>query len=149
LATSGCPACEDAVTESLTTRVEALQEVPLFADLSLWSLERIARVATEVDIPAGQLLIEPRAKGSGMFLIQEGTVTVHVIGKRLQELGPGEVVGELALLRRDGARSARVQAKTNVRCLAIDRDSFRKLLAEEPKLALAILEVVVERLSTD
>jgi CRP/FNR family transcriptional regulator, cyclic AMP receptor protein len=72
-----------------------------------------------------------------------------VIGKRLRELGPGEVVGELALLRRDGARSARVQAKTPVRCLAIDRESFRRLLAEEPGLALAILEVVVDRLAVD
>jgi CRP-like cAMP-binding protein len=137
------------VDEKLTARVEALQRVPLFANLSLWSLERIARVASEVDIPAGQLLIEPRAKGAGMYLIQEGAVTVHVIGKRLRELGPGEVVGELALLRRDGARSARVQAKTPVRCLAIDRESFRRLLAEEPGLALAILEVVVDRLSVD
>jgi CRP-like cAMP-binding protein len=40
-----------------------------------------------------------------------------------------------------------VQAQTPVRCLAIDRESFRQLLADEPKLALAILEVVVERLS--
>ena len=132
---------------SIEARVAELEKVPLFSGLSLWSLERIARVASDVEIPAGQLLIEPRAKGSGMFLIQEGNVAVHVIGKRQRILGPGEVVGELALLRRDGARSARVQAKTAVRCLAIDRESFRRLLAEEPKLALAILEVVVERLS--
>jgi CRP-like cAMP-binding protein len=121
--------------------------VPLFSELSLWSLERIARVASEVELPAGRVLIEPNAPGAGMFLIQEGTVVVHIRGKGPRELGPGEVVGELALLRRDGARSARVQAKTAVRCLAIDRESFRRLLADEPKLALAILEVVVERLS--
>jgi NTE family protein len=132
---------------SIKARVAELEKVPLFSELSLWSLERIARVASEVEIPAGQLLIEPRAKGAGMFLIQEGSVAVHVIGKRQRILGPGEVVGELALLRRDGARSARVQAQTPVRCLAIDRESFRQLLANEPKLALAILEVVVERLS--
>jgi CRP-like cAMP-binding protein len=121
--------------------------VPLFAGLSRRSLERLARVASEVDIPKGRLLIEPGGKGSGMFLIQEGTVVVQLPGRRRRELGPGEVVGELALLRPDGARSARVQAKTPVRCFAIDRQSFRKLLTEEPKLALAILEVVVERLS--
>jgi CRP-like cAMP-binding protein len=136
-----------AVSQSLAARVEALQDVPLFSELSLWSLERIARVASEVEIPAGRVLIEPNAKGSGMFLIRDGTVVVHLRGSRQRELGPGDVVGELALLRRDGARSARVQAKTPVRCFAIDRESFRRLLTDEPKLALAILEVVVERLS--
>jgi NTE family protein len=132
---------------SLSSRVEALRAVPLFAGLSKASLERIARVVSEVEVPEGRVLIEPGAKGSGMFLIREGRVVVQLRGRRPRELGPGDVVGELALLRPNGARSARVQAKTSVRCFAIDRQSFRKLLTDEPKLALALLEVVVDRLS--
>jgi CRP-like cAMP-binding protein len=121
--------------------------VPLFADLSRRALERIGRAATEVEIPAGRLLIQPNAKGLGLFVIQEGSVVVELRGRRRRELGPGEVVGELALLRRSGARTARVQAKSAVRCLAIDRQTFRELLIAEPKLALALLEVIADRVA--
>jgi CRP-like cAMP-binding protein len=132
---------------SLAGRIDALRRVPLFAELSRRSLERIGRAATEVEVPAGRVLIESKAKGSGLFVIQEGSVVVELRGRRRRELGPGEVVGELALLRRSGARTARVQAKTPVRCLAIDRQTFRELLIAEPKLALALLEVIADRVA--
>jgi CRP-like cAMP-binding protein len=131
---------------TLPARVDALRSVPLFAGLSKRTLEQIARASTVVDVPQGQVLIEPNAQGSGLFVIQEGTVAVQTRGRKRVELGAGEVVGELALLRPDGARTARVQAVSPVRCLALDRRSFRRLLETEPKLALALLETLAERL---
>ena len=131
---------------TLADRVVALRKVPLFSGLSKRTLEQIARASTEVDVPQGQLLIEPKAQGSGLFVIQEGTVAVQTRDRKRVELGAGEVVGELALLRSDGARTARVQAVSPVRCLALDRRSFRGLLESEPKLALALLETLAERL---
>jgi CRP-like cAMP-binding protein len=131
---------------TLADRVVALRKVPLFSGLSKRTLEQIARASTEVDVPQGQLLIEPNAQGSGLFVIQEGTVAVQTRDRKRVELGAGEVVGELALLRSDGARTARVQAVSPVRCLALDRRSFRGLLESEPKLALALLETLAERL---
>jgi CRP/FNR family transcriptional regulator len=131
---------------TLAARVIALRKVPLFSGLSKRTLEQIARASTDVDIPQGQLLIEPNAQGSGLFVIQEGTVAVQTRDRKRVELGAGEVVGELALLRSDGARTARVQAVSPVRCIALDRRSFRSLLESEPKLALALLETLAERL---
>jgi CRP-like cAMP-binding protein len=61
------------------------------------------------------------------------------------ELGPGDVVGELALLRSDSKRIARVQALTRVDCLAIERSTFRTLLASDVHLAIAVLENVADR----
>jgi CRP-like cAMP-binding protein len=134
-------------TEEMTRRVDALRRAPLFAELADDSLERIAQDMCEVDVPAGSLLIEARTIGNGMFVIEEGAVTVQPRGVEPIELGPGEVVGELALLLRDGSRTARVQAKTNVRCLSLDRHSFRQMMEAEPKLAIAMLENAVERLA--
>ena len=45
-----------------------------------------------------------------MFVILEGTVIVEARGDVEIELGPGEFVGELALLVPDAIRSARVRA---------------------------------------
>ena len=130
---------------TLEERVEALAGVPLFEGLDEPSLEAIARTAGEVEAPAGQVLIEPRMKGSGMFMLLEGVATVDMRGKRAKELEPGACFGELALLTPDGVRTARVRAKTSVRCLAIRRDDFQEMLLAQPKLALALLEVVAAR----
>jgi CRP-like cAMP-binding protein len=133
---------------TLKERADALARVPVFSGLSQASLERIARIAKDIELRAGQLLIEPRAKGSGMFVLLEGVVTVGSGGKGVRELGPGDIVGELALLTPDAVRTARVRAKTPVRCLAITRNDFRRILTDEPKVAIQVLETVATRLAS-
>src|ERR671933_671010 len=71
---------------TLKERAEALARVPVFAGLSRRSLERIARIAKDVELRPGQVLIEPRAKGSGMFVLLEGTVTASTRGRRARRL---------------------------------------------------------------
>jgi CRP-like cAMP-binding protein len=133
---------------TLKERADALARVPIFAGLSRRSLERIARIAKEAELRAGQVLIQPRATGSGMFVLLDGEATVDIRGKAVRELGAGDIVGELALLTEDAVRTARVRAKTHVRCVAIARADFRKILGDEPKVALAILETVAARLAS-
>ena len=133
---------------TLKERMDALARVPVFAGLSRRSLERIARIAKDVELRPGQVLIEPRAKGSGMFVLLEGTVTASTRGRRARELGAGDIVGELALLTPDAQRTARVRATTPVRCLAIARGDFRRILTEEPNVAVQVLETVAARLAS-
>jgi CRP/FNR family transcriptional regulator len=127
-------------------KVDALRSVPIFDGLPDESLERIAALASEVEFPAGQVVIEARTPGAGMFVILDGRVSVHGRGIDV-ELGPGEVVGEVSLLRADSRRVARVQTLTEVRCLAVDRAGFRELVANDGRLALALLENVAQRIS--
>lgn len=131
---------------TLDERVERLSSIPLFAGLSKVSLERIAREVTEVEVPHGQVLIQPNQQASGMYVIEEGTVTVEMRGKTL-ERGPGDCIGELALLNPDAVRVARVRAKTPVVCLAINREQFQKMLDEEPQIARSLLSVLAKRLT--
>jgi CRP-like cAMP-binding protein len=131
----------------LEPRVAALRRSAVFGALDEPFLSRLAASMSEVTFPAGRLLIEPRAAGSGMFVIDEGTVIVQPRDVDAIELGPGEVVGELALLTEGGTRTARVQAATDVRCLSLDRATLQQALEEEPKLAVALLQAAVERLA--
>jgi voltage-gated potassium channel len=123
---------------------EKLRSIPLFAHLSDHALTRVAELATEFDEPAGWVLVEIGQPGSGMFVLEEGTVVVEPPDGRAWELGPGDFFGELAILT-DQPRSARVRAKTAVRCLAISRTDFAKLLSEEPEIAVAMLPKLAER----
>jgi CRP-like cAMP-binding protein len=76
----------------------------------------------------------------------DGTAVVQTRRERV-ELGPGQFFGELALISSDATRTARVSAKTPLRCLALDRASFRTLVADYPDVAAALLEVALGRLA--
>jgi CRP-like cAMP-binding protein len=135
------------MSTDLASRVAALRRSAVFSGLDDQFLSRLAASMAEVTFPAGRVLIEARAPGSGMFVIDEGTVSVQPRDSSPVELGPGEIVGELALLTADGKRTARVQATTDVRCLTLDRATLQQAFEDEPKLATALLQSAVERLS--
>ena len=125
---------------------ERLRRLPLFAELGDESLARVAAIATELESPAGAVLAQADDAGSGMFVVEEGSVLVEGRGGFRAELGPGEFVGELTLLVPDAQRVARVRAATDARCLAIGREDFAALLEQEPRIALAMLPVLARRL---
>ncbi len=129
-----------------TDDLARLRGLPLFAGLDDDALRRIHGLAAEIEVPAGQTFVQAGDAASGMFVIEEGSVIVEARGHVEIELGPGEFVGELALLVPDSVRSARVRAVTDVRCLAIGAGDFMQLLDDEPRIALAMLPVVAERL---
>ncbi|MEX0789743.1 MAG: cyclic nucleotide-binding domain-containing protein, partial [Actinomycetota bacterium] len=119
--------------------------IPLFADLDPAAREKIVQIAGELEAFAGQVLIQPKTAGSGMFVVEEGTVVVERDGREI-ELGPGQFFGELALLI-DTPRTARVRARTDARLLAISREEFGELLEAEPRIALGMLVVLARRLA--
>jgi CRP-like cAMP-binding protein len=125
---------------------DRLRNISLFAELDEEGLRRIAATATEFEVEHGHVLVQPNMEASGLFLIEEGTVEVEAPGHHF-ERGPGECVGELALIAPGLLRTARVQAKTPVRGIAIGRAPFEELLASEPSIALGLLRVVARRLA--
>jgi CRP-like cAMP-binding protein len=126
-------------------RIERIRAIPLFAGLDVEALERIAALATEVDAPAGQVLARANDPGSGMFVVEDGAVAVE-LRTRTIEFGPGDFFGELSLLVPDARRIARVRATTNARLIAVSRADFAALLESEPRVALAMLPVLAQRL---
>jgi CRP/FNR family cyclic AMP-dependent transcriptional regulator len=124
---SACPG----LVSSLRDRLRAL---PLFADLDDDELRTLSAATSELEAPAGQMLIERGRPGSGLFILETGQAVVEAPeGQR--ELGPGDVFGERALLGDDVQRTARVRASTNVRCLAISRDAIENLIRRRPDVA--------------
>lgn len=133
------------LTES--ERIDQLRSVPLFAGVSDAGLERVLAAVSEHEVPAGHVLIQPDQAGTGLFVIEDGTVAVERPNDTV-ELGTGEFLGELALLFDGAVHSLRVRAVTPVRFLALARDDFTALLESEPQVALAMLRVLARRLWT-
>jgi CRP-like cAMP-binding protein len=130
---------------AVDTRVENLRSSDLFHDLDDDALARVAADATEYDVPADTVLISPGVPASGIFVVVEGTVAAETHDGRHHELGPGDSVGELSILA-NTVRTGRVWAKTPVRALALDRNEFERVLAEEPAVARSLLRVLASRL---
>ncbi len=126
--------------------IDRLRGIPLFAEIDDDGLGVIAQLATEFAAPAGRVLAEVGQPGAGLFIIEEGTVAVDLPDGNAVELGPGEFFGEVALLT-DSPRNARVRARSDVRCLAIERQAFALLLDAQPTIAAAMLPIVARRLS--
>jgi CRP-like cAMP-binding protein len=130
----------------LTDRARKLCTIPLFKGLDEDALNRICGLMTEFEAPAGMILMQRDAPGSGLLLVDEGTVVVSTRNGDI-EVGSGECLGELALLDERGKHAARARAKTEVKGFAIDRSHFTDMLEAEPKIALALLHVLAHRLA--
>lgn len=124
----------------------ALRSIPLFESLDDRALDEVFECATEFEVAAGHVLAQVDQPGEGLFIIEDGTAVVDLHGEKL-EMGPGEVVGELALLTDDSVHTGRVSAATPLRGLAIRRDDFDRLLEAQPRLAVSMLRAVAARLA--
>ncbi len=126
--------------------IDTLRAIPLFSTLPQDALSRVAELVTQFEAEAGHVLVQPGTSGSGMFILQDGAVEVELPDRAI-ELRPGEFFGELAILADGIPRTARVRAKSEVRCLAINRIDFARLLNEQPRIAVAMLPVLAARLA--
>jgi CRP-like cAMP-binding protein len=131
-----------------TSTHDTLRNVSLFAGLDEDALTHIAGVAAEFECPPSYVLTERGHPGTGLFIIEEGTVSVHLPSGGYLDRGPGNFVGELALLT-DTPRTARVSCTSQVRGLAISRTDFAELLTREPSIALHMLSELARRLTEE
>ncbi|CAN5823031.1 N/A [soil metagenome] len=118
--------------------VTALAGVPVFARCTRRELKAVARHTETVDLEAGEELMAQGAAGDALFVLLRGRAEVTVDGSRVTELGPGNYVGELALL--DGEpRSATVRTTTPAVVAVLGRRMFHTLLRELPELSEQLL----------
>lgn len=114
-----------------------LRRTSLFEPLPPSALERLARNSVPVVVSAGTVVIREGDVGDRVYVIADGHADVTTRGNHVATLGPGDHVGEIALLR-DVPRTATVTASSQVRLLSLERDVFlRTMTGHEPAHAAA------------
>src|SRR3954468_12078559 len=126
-------------------KVTHLSNVRLFSSLSSRELNTIGRVAEEVSVPAGKVLVQEGTPGREFFLILDGAATVRRGTRKVATLGPGQYFGELALLDR-APRNATVVADTPMTVLVLAQREFNDVLDAVPGLAHKMLRSMAARL---
>jgi predicted acylesterase/phospholipase RssA/CRP-like cAMP-binding protein len=127
---------------------DLLADAPLFAGLDAASLDRLAARARSVGVRAGEWLVRQGDRGESVYVVAAGRLDVVLDGPRprlLWTAGPGEVVGELAVLA-GGAHSASVRARRDGRLLELPAAGFEELAASDPSFARELLRVLGGRL---
>ncbi len=132
-------------TRTKAQQAEILGRIPLFSGCSTKELRHIASLTSALELTAGETLTRQGEPGGEAFVIAEGDFDVKIGKKKVATLGPGEIVGEMALL--DGKpRTATVEANSDARVMVLDRREFATLLQDTPSVAVKMLKAVAKRL---
>jgi CRP-like cAMP-binding protein len=124
--------------------VKRLRGVPLFDGLGKRDLEALARLADEVDVPAGKVLAHQGDIGHEFFLIRRGRAEVTRDGEHVADLGPGDFFGEMALISED-RRTASVTASEPLSAIVMTGPDFRALRSTMPRVYETVEAEVAKR----
>jgi HEAT repeat protein len=129
-------------------RVLALQRVAMFSDVDPEDLEKIAQATVERCYEANEVIYHEGDVGDEVLVIATGEVEIRHGRDEIRSYGAGELVGELAFLRR-ATRSADVVAGDDgARGLVLGASELQGILEERPEVAMAMLATLAERLGT-
>lgn len=128
------------------SKIDLIRRVPLFSSASKSELAEIASIADEIDLPEGKVVIKEGDSGREFIVLIDGTAVVERGGRKVADIGPGDFVGEIALIAKT-PRNATITTTSPVRALVITDRAFRRLLEQSPQIAVAVLTALAERLA--
>ena len=128
-----------------TSVTDHLATVPLFTACSKKELGVIAKAGTEMSFPDGTELMKQDQSAREAFVVTEGTVVVKRNGRKVAELGPGSILGEMGLLDK-GPRTATVTTQGPVEALVLGPREFAGLLDEVPSISHKLLKAMAARI---
>ncbi|MQX36702.1 cyclic nucleotide-binding domain-containing protein [Roseospira navarrensis] len=143
------PAMDDEDSAAVAGEAALLKRLAFFAGLDTSTLKLIAFTSSRVVYRAGEVLMRQGEPGEDAYVIVDGMADVLVERNdsetAVAERGPGDLIGELALLC-DAPRSATVRARTQIEVLLISRDVLFRLLDDNPQVGASLTRTIARRL---
>ncbi|MCC6177886.1 MAG: cyclic nucleotide-binding domain-containing protein [Chloroflexi bacterium] len=135
--------------EAAREYIEALAGLPFLSGVARHDLVSIAGHLQPEEPIRGEVVIRQGAPGDRFFVVVEGRLSVTRttsagVVERLAVLGPGDYVGEAALIA-DVPRTASVIAETPSRLLSLDAGHFRRWLQGRLDLDEAVHRSLADR----
>jgi CRP-like cAMP-binding protein len=126
-------------------KIELLKRVPLFERCSQRELAQIAALADELDLPAPRDLTREGSSGWEFIVLVQGAADVLRGGRVVNELGPGDFIGEIALVTGQ-PRTATVKTRGPSRILVLTASGFRSLMHDVPSIQDKVLTALRARI---
>jgi uncharacterized membrane protein len=127
-----------------------LRSIALFEGLGDDDLRELGESLQRRAFAAGEMVFDQGDAGSSMYIVESGEVNIHLPGDAsrrisLKDIARGEYFGELALFD-EKPRSASALATTDAVLLELQRSTLETFLGRRPRVAMAILRTMSERL---
>ena len=126
-------------------RIEHLEQVELFSSCSPSQLELVAKNSDEVHFAAGAELMHEGSTGRECFVLLSGEAFVTIDDEPVALIGPGDVVGEMAVLEHE-PRVATVTAWSPVDALVFSTQEFDSVLDHVPAVTMRVMRMLAQRL---
>jgi CRP-like cAMP-binding protein len=127
---------------------ELIKAVPLFAHCSNKELDRLSAELDEIEMPSGKVLARQGEPGREFIVLVDGTAEVTKDGRRINLLGSGDFLGEIALIS-GGPRTATVTTTSDSDLLILTARSFARVIKEMPSVQASVLKALSERLAAN
>jgi CRP-like cAMP-binding protein len=98
-----------------------------------------------IKLSAGKTLFKEGEIGDTMYMIKEGKVELLVKGGAVEVVGPGGILGEMALIDQK-PRSATAIAQTDCTLLPVKQDQFFSMIQQTPSFAIKVMRMMCDRL---
>ena len=125
-------------------KTDVLKRVPLFGGLSKRALTEVAKIADEIDLAEGKVLIREDEPGRQFFVLLDGEAEVRRKGRKVNTMKAGDFFGEISLVT-ERPTTATVTLTAPATALVISRPAFRRMLLSQPGVQLQVLEALAER----
>lgn len=127
-----------------------LRRVPLFSSLNEMQLDQLAAGSVRKSYPRGRTIVAEGEPSQSLYILLSGRAKVQRSDSEGKEvilavIGPREFFGEMSLID-DSPRSASVITIESCDFMAINKDSFKAMLAQSPDIAMQIMRGLVRRL---
>lgn len=124
---------------------DVLSSLAIFDSLSKAELRKVAALSTPSTIGAGETFLTEGSPGREAFIITAGRGTVRRGNRLVAGVGPGDIVGEMALFAGIN-RTASVTADTDVEVEVLSRTEFMSLLDQVPTIAKKLMTSAFKRI---
>ena len=125
-------------------KIERLMTSETFAQLGEKRLRALGPYVDEIEVRAGSTLMREGSFPFELEVIISGSADILIDGEKIGEVGPGAVLGEMALLEK-GARSATVVATSDTKLSVISGRAFSGLMESYPEIAQDIKAMAASR----
>jgi len=114
-------------------------------------IENYEMTGRQHKLKKGEALCRKGDPGNSMFVVVKGKLAVLVDGERVGEIGPGEMVGEIAVLlgKSDQKRTADLIAEDTTVVGIIPSDQFEKLATLQPAMVVQIANSLAKRIDNN
>jgi CRP-like cAMP-binding protein len=129
--------------------LHALMKSPLLKNLPYDSYHELLNTGKQLNLKKSEILFSENSFGASFFILVQGTLRVFQKGIAINQLGQGDLFGEISLFISGGKRTATITALTDCVLIEISKDHFYQMLSRNFLLACEIESLAWERIKRD